>query len=252
MGQRGEGLLCGKATQVSTSKPSRKDKSPQSCMQDKGMSGLRTLGSGQRTLTGLRQALESSPEGFTPGCVRLCEMLEEVISLPALDVLPSISIPLPASLRLRSQTPPPHTWFWNVLFLPPDLSLKLIWDPAETGKPRGDRAPWFPWVTVACLHETSSHLSQGQSITDVQTPKCSAAPLQTCPWENILELRARAALNTELLNPRSRAGPQPLVRWHLDLDFTKRIAWLYAKLVSSLFDIWHEEAIQSISHFKVF
>lgn len=105
------------------------------------MSGLRTLGSGQRTLTGLRQALESSPEGFTPGCVRLCEMLEEVISLPALDVLPSISIPLPASLRLRSQTPPPHTWFWNVLFLPPDLSLKLIWDPAETGKPRGDRAP---------------------------------------------------------------------------------------------------------------
>lgn len=67
LGQRGEGLLRGKATQASASKPSRKDKSPQSCMQDKGMSGLHTLGSGQCTLAGLRQALESSPEGFTPG-----------------------------------------------------------------------------------------------------------------------------------------------------------------------------------------
>lgn len=43
-------------------------------------------------------------------------------------------------------------------------------------------------------------------MTDVPTPKCSAAPLQTFPWENILELRARAALNPELPKPHSRMG----------------------------------------------
>lgn len=68
LGQRGEGLLGRNATQASVSKPSRKGKSSQSCMQVKGMSGLCTLRSGQCTqIASLRQALESSPEGFTPG-----------------------------------------------------------------------------------------------------------------------------------------------------------------------------------------
>jgi len=68
LGQGGGGLLGGKATLGSASNPSREGKSPRSYMQDKDMSGIWMLGSGQLTqVPSLRQALESSPEGLSPG-----------------------------------------------------------------------------------------------------------------------------------------------------------------------------------------
>lgn len=68
LGQAVGGLLGGNAIRGSASNPSRKGKSPQSYTQDKGMSSICILGSDQLTqVASVRQALQSSPEGLTPG-----------------------------------------------------------------------------------------------------------------------------------------------------------------------------------------